>query len=82
MGNANQTPLGIDLFKPPEEEPSDLHVLFDIPKDGFDISTALSTQTIPWVRGQVVSGLTAEMAQTKTDLHLAIAFCPGAIRLE
>ena len=46
VGNAYQTPLGFDLLQPPQVEPAEAHIVFDVAEDGFDFDIALDSEQL------------------------------------
>ena len=82
MGHTEQSPLDIHFFQSPEHEPTELHVVFDVPKDGFRFSAALLSQGQALLGKQVLSSLFPIASQFKTDLDAAIALGLGAFGFE
>jgi hypothetical protein len=73
MGNAYQTPLGFDLLEPPQVEPAEAHIVFDVTEDRFDFDIAQDAQGLASLREQIGFGLFSEATQAETDPHMTIA---------
>lgn len=61
------------FFSPPEHESMELHIVFDIPENGFGLSAPSLAQGQAQLREQVLPGLLAIALEFKADLHAAIA---------
>jgi hypothetical protein len=44
VSHAEQAPLDIHFFQSPEHESAELHIVFDIPENGFGLSATLLAQ--------------------------------------
>ena len=60
MGDRHQTPLGFDFLKPPEMEPAEIPVVFDMSKNWLHLDIAQDPEPLAFFGEQVGFGLLPE----------------------